>query len=224
MSQMTKVFSILSLYFFMTQSAFSALVLDNTRYIYKEEANSISGSVKNESGDDFGAQIWVESLSNDEAPSFITSPSFFKIKSKGEQLFRIIKVSRDLPKDKESLYWFNLQEIPQIKKGSGISLAIRTKVKLIFRPKQLLEGREGAESEMTIKHLPDGVWLVNTTPYIFAIGSLFNNEGKVVKLDRIAQDKLSTFEPGDRINITGKEVRKVAALNDFGNLEYYELK
>lgn len=75
--------------------------------------------------------------------------------------------SDHLPKDKESVYWLNLQDIPPALKGSGIAIALRTKLKLFYRPEALLKDRKGAEEGISLQVRPDGrTMLVNTTPYI----------------------------------------------------------
>ncbi len=203
----------------------ASLMLDSTRYIYSGDKNSLSGLISNESDSEMGAQIWIENAdSNDMTPHFITTPSFFKIGSKQSQVFRAVSISKDLPKDKETVFWFNLQEIPQLKPGSGISIAIRTKVKFIYRPVSLVEGRKGAEANISLEHANGKTWLVNTTPYIFAIGNVIDNKGDKVTFSQRDTDKLSMFLPGEKVNVTGFDVKTVFALNDYGNLESFNIK
>lgn len=206
-------------------TALAALALNATRYIYGGNVSALSAIANNASDTMYGAQVWVDNmLKTDTRPVFIATPSFFKIKGHGKQVFRIMKMTDLMPKNKESVYWLNLQEIPPAQKGSGISMAIRTRVKLIYRPQSLMKGRDGAESTMTIEHLPGQQWLVNTTPYIFAIGAILNNHDKPVILNTVETHKLTMFMPGDKINITGNTVKAVQALNDYGTLKTYVLK
>lgn len=103
-------------------------------------------------------------------------------------------------------------------------MAIRTQVKLIYRPAAIVDGRAGAEQNLTVERLPGEQWLVNTTPYIFAIGSVMDKNDKVIRLTPEESDKLTMFMPGDRVNVTGRSVKSVHALSDYGSLEVYELK
>lgn len=206
------------------QSASAALALDATRYVYEGNKVAISATVNSETEHEFGGQVWVDNIiEKDTRPTFIATPSFFKIKAKGRQVFRIMKVSDHMPQDKESVYWLNLQEIPPKLKGSGISMAIRTRVKLFYRPEKLIEGRANAEQNMTIEHLPGKQFLVNSTPYIFAIGSVLDVNDKPVTFTKKEQDTLAMFMPGDKVNITGFKVKSVFALNDFGNMSHFVL-
>lgn len=102
-------------------SAFAALALDATRYIYKGDKQTLSAVVENQSKSDFGAQVWLDNIvEKDTRPTFIATPSFFKVKGGGKQVFRILKVTDHMPKDKESIYWLNLQEIPPKKKAAAL--------------------------------------------------------------------------------------------------------
>ncbi|WP_318451228.1 fimbria/pilus periplasmic chaperone [Photobacterium leiognathi] len=208
-----------------SNSANAALALDATRYIYNGNTSFLSAIANNESDEMYGGQVWIDNITeNDTRPTFVTTPSFFKINGKGRQVFRIMKMSDHMPKDKESIYWLNLQEIPPANKGNGLSMAIRTRVKLIYRPEAIVEGRSGAEQYMTIQHLPGQQWLVNSTPYIFAISDVFDNENKPLIFNDMEKVNLTMFMPGDKVNITGQIVMSVNALNDYGSLEKYVLK
>jgi len=203
-------------------SAQAALALDSTRYIYEGDIPAISVTVNNDSNNEYGGQVWVDNIiEKTTRPTFIATPSFFKIKRKGRQVFRIMKVSEFMPQDKESIYWLNLQEIPPKLKGNGISMAIRTRVKLLYRPSILIEGRKNAEQNLTIEHIPGQQYLVNSTPYIFAIGAVLNKVDKPIEFNENDQNKLSMFMPGDKVDVTGFNVKSVSALNDFGNLDTY---
>lgn len=206
-------------------NALAALALDATRYIYTGDVQFISAIANNESEQAYGAQVWVDNIvEKDTRPTFIATPSFFKVDGKGRQVFRVMKVSEHMPNDKESIYWLNLQEIPPKREGSGLSMAIRTQVKLIYRPTAIVEGRAAAEENLTVEHTPGEQWLVNSTPYIFAIGSVMDKSDKLIPLTPEESDKLSMFMPGDRVNVTGYSVKSVHALSDYGSLETYELK
>lgn len=210
---------------FWTGEALAALTLDMSRYIYKGDSQFVSALVKNTSDREFGAQVWVDNITEDDTrPTFIATPSFFRIKEDGRQVFRVMKVSDHMPKDKESIYWLNLQEIPPAQPGGGLSMAIRTKVKLIYRPADIAENRDGAEKKMTVEYLPGEHWLVNTTPYIFAIGALLDDKDKPIEMSQNDKNKLTMFMPGDRVNVTGSNLKYITALNDYGNVETYALE
>ncbi len=64
------------------------------------------------------------------------SPTFFKVAEQHKQILRILKINDALPKDKESLFWINIQEIPKAPKDgtNTLSIALHTQVKMFYRP------------------------------------------------------------------------------------------
>ncbi len=224
-NSMAQVVGMLLALVMVSQSAQASLSTDQTRYIFRGDSDALTITVtNNDKARTFGGQAWVDNVvEKDTRPTFVVTPSFFKVKPLGQQTLRIIMASDHLPKDKESVYWLNLQDIPPALKGSGIAIALRTKLKLFYRPKALLEGRKGAEAGISLQSRPDGrTMLVNTTPYIYAIGSLQDEKGKAIALDQDTAQQLLMFMPGDEVEVKGNVV-KVASLNDYGELQTWTI-
>lgn len=208
-----------------SQSAQATLATDQTRYIFRGDKDSLTITVDNSNDKQiFGGQAWVDNiLEKDTRPTFVVTPSFFKVRPKGVQTLRVIIASDHMPRDKESIYWLNLQNIPPALEGNGLAVALRMKVKLIYRPKALIEGRRGAEEGIALQTRPDGsAWLVNTTPYIFAIGSLLDGKDNKVEIDKDAAQKLRMFKPGDEVAVKGRVV-KVSSVNDYGDMQTWTI-
>lgn len=165
------------------QSAMASLAADQTRYIFRGDKDALTITVTNNDKErTFGGQAWVDNIvEKDTRPTFVVTPSFFKVKPNGQQTLRIIMASDHLPKDKESVYWLSLQSRP--------------------------DGR---------------TMLVNTTPYIFAIGSLLDGNGKKIATDNETAQKLLMFMPGDEVQVKGNVV-KVDSLNDWGSLQTWTI-
>jgi P pilus assembly chaperone PapD len=196
-------------------SAHAALSMDATRYIFAGDKDSVAITVTNESKKTYGGQAWVDNIvEKDTRPTFVVTPSFFKLKGQGKQVLRIIQAN-DLPQDHESVYWLNLQDIPPALEGSGLALALRTRVKLFYRPAALLKNRKGAEAGLRLDTLPGSMALVNVTPYIFVISAVTDASGKPLKLTAEAADKLLMFMPGERV-VVPPGVAKVEAVDDYG--------
>lgn len=207
------------------QVANATLATDQTRYIFQGDKESLGITVKNNDKEHtFGGQAWVDNIvEKDTRPTFVVTPSFFKVKANGQQTLRIIKASDHLPQDRESVYWLNLQDIPPALKGSGLAIALRTKMKLFYRPVALVAGRKGAEEGISLQVRPDGKSvLVNTTPYIYAIGSLLDENNKPVNVDNEVAQNLLMFMPGDEVQVKGT-VSKVSSLNDYGVLQTWSI-
>lgn len=209
----------------LSSTAYASLSTERTRYIFQGDKESLGITVKNNDKErTFGGQAWVDNIvEKDTRPTFVVTPSFFKVKPNGQQTLRVIMASDHLPQDKESVYWLNLQDIPPALKGSGLAIALRTKMKLFYRPAGLSAGRKGAEEGMSLQSRPDGkTVLVNTTPYIYAIGSLLDAKDKPVSVDNDTAQKLLMFMPNDEVVVKGA-VAKVSSLNDYGELQTWSI-
>lgn len=203
----------------------ASLSLDSMRYVFTGDKSALSVTVSNPDKRTFGGQAWVDNIvEQDTRPSFVVTPSFFKIKGESKQVLRVIKAADHMPGDKESIYWLNLQDIPPALEGSGLAIALRTRVKLLYRPVELVKGRTNAEEGITVQNRPGSLALVNSTPYIFAISSLLDDNGTPLKPSDKAAEQLLMFMPGDAVDIGALKVSQVSAINDYGEAKTYRLK
>lgn len=216
--------------FTLMAQANAAFSLNGTRFIYEEGKKNISFEVTNSSQDTYGGQVWIDNISLSKADVFIVpSPPFFKVKAGSKQINRLMTVSDAIPKDRESLFMLNVQEVPPKPKnteGNIIAIAMNTRVKLIYRPKVLVEGRKDAEKQLTLMTRDGSVWLKNPTPYYFAVTTVKSN-GKALTLKEDALRDLTQLAPYSEVNtrLTGVlGEMSVDALNDWGGVDNYVLR
>ena len=201
--------------------------LDGTRFIYDSQQKSITVQVTNESSDLQGGQVWIGNGDHDKNKVFfIPTPSFFTIGSNQVQVIRLMNIDPSLPTNKESLFWLNVQSIPQQMSGSGLQFAVDTKVKLIYRPHNLEADRPNAELKIKLEDVNGKLVLKNPTPYFFAIISESNN-GKALKLTKKESNELSIFKPFSSVslNVPYSSIGKFGfqAINDYGGIVTYTL-
>lgn len=122
-------------------SAHAALTLNATRIIHESDKRSTSILVSNPSDRVYAAQAWINTQADDTttAVPLIASPALFRLDGRKERTVQIASLPNDLPTDRESLFFFNLQEIPQAVPGERnvLNIALRTRIKLFYRPSQL---------------------------------------------------------------------------------------
>lgn len=122
-------------------SAQAALTLSTTRIIYDSDKRSASLIVANPSTRIYAVQAWVNtSLDDTTTPvPFMPSPGLFRLNPGKQQQVQINGLPNDLPTDRESLFYFNAQEIPQAtaEETNVLSIALRTRIKLFYRPAQV---------------------------------------------------------------------------------------
>ncbi|EOT6916490.1 TPA: fimbrial chaperone [Escherichia coli] len=212
-----------------SSQAMAAFVLNGTRFIYEEGKKNTTFEVTNQSAETYGGQVWIENPDmTNETAYLIPVPPFFKVEPKGKQIVRVMKGGNSLPVDRESLFWLNVQEIPPKSKeteGSMLAVAINTRVKLIYRPRNLVEGRKGAEKNMQILHRGGEAYLNNPTPYWFAVTAVKVN-GKSLKLSDIVLNKVSQIAPWSEVslgNVSLKGRVSVEAVDDWGGTADYPL-
>ncbi|ECD6034722.1 fimbrial chaperone [Salmonella enterica subsp. enterica serovar Litchfield] len=209
------------------QAAFS---LNGTRYIYEEGKKNISFEVSNSNEETYGGQVWIDNVSQSESDVFIVpSPPFFKVDGGGRQIIRLMNVSNALPKDRESLFMLNVQEVPPKPKdsdGNVIAIAMNTRVKVIYRPKAVSEGRRDAEKQLSLVNRDGSLWIKNPTPYYFAITKV-KNKGVEQKLTDEVARSLSQLQPFSEVDTQLRSQSgefSVDALNDWGGVVSYAFK
>lgn len=88
-------------------------------------------------GQDALLQAWLdplEDVANAQLPFAITPP-LAKVGAKQQQLLRVLYEGVGMPTDRESVFWLNVQEIPQTAKEDNVlQLAVRQRIKVFYRP------------------------------------------------------------------------------------------
>lgn len=164
----------------------ASVIISGTRIIYPGNQNEVVVALRNEGTTPVVAQIWLDKnadgirASGNGSP-FVLTPPLARIESKSGQSIRITQVgAKELPQDRESVFWFNVLEVPpRDKKGEGLNkvkVAFRSAVKLFYRP-QGLPGNPGeaARGLQWSAVAVDGGYALratNTAAYAVNIGQL----------------------------------------------------
>jgi len=143
----------------------AALTLNGTRVVFDSDKRSVSLIVANPSDRTFAVQTWVNTAADDTttAVPFIPSPPLFRLNPGKEQHIQINGLPNTLPTDRESLFYFNVQEIPQANANEGnvLNIALRTRIKLFYRPAQLKDN-----PVTSLKELQWSIELANGKPQL----------------------------------------------------------
>lgn len=229
MNKFLKVAMAVVMFLTMSSQSMAAFVLNSSRYIYEEGKKNISFEVSNQSDQTYGGQVWIDNTGTSTDVFFVPAPPIFKIAGKEKQIVRIMKVNDALPADRETLFWLNVQEIPPkpvtADGGNTIALAMNTRVKILYRPKSLIKGRENAEKKLQFLSKNGVTWLKNTTPYYLAVTNVISNK-KVVTLPEGVMSKLAKLAPFSEVSL-GRNVNgnmSVEAINDWGGVERYAIQ
>ncbi|POF99310.1 pilus assembly protein [Pseudomonas putida] len=149
--------------------------------VHDSAKRSSSVIVANPSNRPYAAQAWVNTEADDAttAVPLIAAPNLFRLDPGGEQTVQINALPNDLPRDRESVFYFNLQEIPQAATNNGeniLNIALRTRIKLFYRPSELKGRPQDRLKDLawSVQQIDGKPHLVvdNPSPYHFTFSSL----------------------------------------------------
>lgn len=130
----------------------AGVIINGTRHIYPERQAEITIQLTNE---DAAAprlvQAWVEPADRRTGPEdshvpFSLSPPVFRIDAGKGHAMRLVYSRELLPKDRETLFWLNVLEVPprfhssaplDDEQANQLRFAFRIRTKVFFRPDQL---------------------------------------------------------------------------------------
>ncbi|EBL5307004.1 fimbria/pilus periplasmic chaperone [Salmonella enterica subsp. enterica serovar Newport] len=176
----------------------AAINVDRTRIIMSSDAKAVSVGLSNESRDrPYLAQSWVEDSKGKATNVLIALPPLQRIDAGKKSLVRIMRVknadSTPLPADRESLFYFNVREIPpapEDKSKNILQLATQTELKVFLRPSTLAgEGEASPERMLEVLAGSTTLTLKNPTPYYIT----------VVWLGQSRKQKLAGFREGTMV-------------------------
>lgn len=156
------------------QHATAAISLDRTRVIVNAEDKSTSVSISNNNTRlPYLAQAWLEDANGNKVNSPLTVlPPVQRVEPSAKSQIKIqpLPAANLLAQDRESLFYFNLREIPpKSDKPNTLQLALQTRVKLFYRPAALAKtgAQEGApwQEQITLSRQGDQFRVDNPTPY-----------------------------------------------------------
>lgn len=134
----------------MVTPAWGGIFIYGTRVIYPAQKKEITVQLMNEGDRSALVQSWIDdgdaSLPPEKihVPFVLTPPVVHVSKGEGQQL-KIKQLPNTLPKDRESLFFLNVLDIPpNSEKDEGknlIKFAMQNRIKLIYRPKRYNKSR-----------------------------------------------------------------------------------
>lgn len=164
------------------------MIIETTRVIYPEAKREVSFKVSNVSKDRPAfVQMWLDDGNSAAAPEdavtpFNLTPPVARLKPDSSQAVRLVFTGDPLPSDRESVFWFNMLELPQKSSAENkLAFAVRTRIKVFYRPK----GLKGEPSEFMEKVdwkvvKKEGNWVAegsNPSPFHMSFFSLSFGEG-----------------------------------------------
>jgi P pilus assembly chaperone PapD len=209
----------------LAQQANAAIALDRTRVVFDGAKSSMSLSITNQNKAlPYLAQSWVEDAKGQKVESpLMALPPLQRVEpgTKGQIKLQATGNQASLPQDRESLFYFNVREIPpKSGKPNTLQLALQTRVKMFYRPTAIAIAR-GADNEaqkkLTLTRQGDGFVLNNPTPYYVTIVAASASEkgADVSGFKPLMVDPKGTIPLGGSASALG-EHPVLTFVNDFG--------
>ncbi|MEM0553469.1 MAG: fimbrial biogenesis chaperone [Turicibacter sp.] len=186
----------------------AAIQIHGTRFIYNEADASAIVRITNEGNYASLVQTWIDAgdllmqPGEDLLPISILPP-MAKIEAKQGQLFKLIYTGIPLPKDRESIFWINVLDIPRKvldeKSSNLVKVAVRSRMKIFYRPTGLMYTHQEAINKLrfNIDRKKNMLRIINDGAYHLTIES--------AKLDGSVLDIKSMISPFSQkeYNISG---------------------
>ena len=174
----------------LSQSAYAAVGLDRTRVIFDGSKDATSVNITNNNTQlPYLAQGWIE----DEDGKKITTPLIvlppvqrLEPGKQSQVKVQALPAAKLLPQDRETVYYFNLREIPpRSDKPNTLQIALQTRIKLFYRPQAIAPSQQDLsnpwQEKLTLTRQGDRYQVNNPTPYyVTLVDARSSREGKTV--------------------------------------------
>ena len=218
---------------FSTFNACADIVISGTRVIYPQSAKDVTVKMENRGTKPLLVQSWLDDGRDTVNPQelklpFIVTPPVSRIDPSKGQTVRITWTQQPLAQDRESLFWFNVLEVPpKAKDGDSqnvLQLAFRTRIKMFFRPNGL--PGDPAIAAGNLKWSQQGTALIanNSSPYYVSMAkATVTVNGKKIEVDSHTIPPLSneTIPVKNAPALRGGKI-EYTAINDFGGTEKHQ--
>jgi len=219
---------------FFSQIILAGVTITGTRIIFPSNQKVVTVQLNNPLNVPALIQGWLDDGDPNKIPEankvpFILTPPLVQIDPQKGQMIRLIaKGTENLAKDRESLYWFNILDIPPVATDdtdqNKLQVSIRSRIKLFYRPTAIKMSQDKAFSSVQFKYINSSkkVSVYNPSPYYINFYDIdLNPEKENFIYDEpfmVAPYSTESFEP--KINFTPSYL-KYNVINDYGSNQPY---
>ncbi|RXV68771.1 molecular chaperone [Burkholderia stabilis] len=133
-------------------ASLAGVTLDGTRVVLAAPSKEASILVRNRAPADVMIQSWMDASDGKADVPFAITPALNRLGAEKQQTLRVLYYGQGLPADRESVFWLNVQEIPQKAKGDNtLQIAVRQRIKFFYRPAGLPGKVEEAPAQLRWK-------------------------------------------------------------------------
>ncbi|MGI2880073.1 fimbrial biogenesis chaperone [Vibrio furnissii] len=209
----------------------ASVVMTNTRVIYYESQSDNGMQFSNKDDFPYLVQVWVDegnpsSTIQTQSDKFSVVPPIFRIEANSGQRIRVFNTNKALPKDRESVFYLNMVQIPPTSKAAEkenkMLIVLKNRVKLFYRPTDLQDSVEEIDRNLSFSVSNTNGWQVvaqNNSSYHVTINNIVLKSGdktwpienSMLTPKSMLHWTLNDFDP----SLTNYEV-DFYLINDFG--------
>ena len=210
----------------------ASVIIDGTRVVYPQKAREVTVQLHNTGDSPSLVQSWVDEGDKDATPDttsapFIITPPISRVEAGSGQALRLTFTGRDLPSDRESLFWLNVLEVPPAPESAEdknlMQLAFRSRLKIFYRPDGL-SGRANLSShslECEFESEQRVMRCSNPTPYHISVVKLelAHESGEKNQVEQgmmFSPFSSHNFEIGFKNDVKEGTKAVFTSINDFG--------
>lgn len=207
-----------------TVSYAGGIALGKTRIIYPLNAKEASIQVTNSAEENkFLIQSWIENQNEEKTADFVVTPPLFVSNPTTENTLRLTYLGTDLPKDKETIYWFNSKSIPSInyekvKDINVLQVAVQSRIKIFMRPLNLPYSSDEALNHLIFRSSSNNLTITNNSPYYINIVNLKLGENPLPSTMIPPKDQVVLSIKGMSGNISYQTINDYGALTEIKNI------
>lgn len=157
------------------------VVIANTRVVFPADQSEVTVKLSNVGSTPSLVQSWVDDgrpqaqLQDLQLP-FSVMPVMFRLEAGKGQSLRVFHDGEAMPADRESLYWLNVLEVPPKASGNALQVAVRSRIKLLYRPTGLpgkaVDGHRLVSWQLLREGKQWGLTAKNDSPYVVNLASV----------------------------------------------------
>ncbi|WP_241602171.1 molecular chaperone [Rosenbergiella nectarea] len=203
-------------------NAQAGISIDRTRIIVDAAEGSASAELVNNNKElPFLAQSWMENSDHQKITSpLIVIPPIQRIDPAEKETVQInaLPAAKQLPQDRESMFYLNVREIPpKPKHANTLQLTLQSRIKVFYRPESLKAHMHTKpwQEKLQFTRLSENQWQVsNPTPYYVVLIGL--SKDKTIDNKKM----LTNFSGLNLAPFAKAEFRTNQSINDGFNMFY----
>ena len=227
----TGLFLLLILSLFSVMASASVTMIGN-RIIYPSDNASVDVEFRNKDIIPYAVQTWLDDGDTESTPAtakapFNASPALFRIAANGGQVLRIaFNGSRNLPQDRESVFYFNFLQIPPVNAGeesaqqkNKMLIMLKNRVKVFYRPVAIASGSKKFFDKINVtSQLKNGGTVINienNSPFYASVIDVRIKHGKQVYKQKT--EMIAPFSKGSVLFKKIQDIKGATVIVDYLN-------